>query len=126
MKVWLYEQRRSALGRCDQEITVMRRTLPAAVLAFSLSITAAHAEIWSVYGINGNDTGGIIPWSPALRAYGYREAAQHHCGGYHKIARITSVHPRYGDYVGFACEFPRNYDPVGHGVWWMRPMFGIF
>jgi hypothetical protein len=126
MKVWLYEQMRSALGRCDQEITVMRRTLPAAVLAFSLSITAAQAEIWSVYGINGNDTGGIIPWSPALRAYGYREAAQHHCGGYHKIARITSVHPRYGDYVGFACEFPRNYDPVGHGVWWMRPMFGIF
>jgi hypothetical protein len=126
MKVWLYEQMRSALGRCDQEITVMRRTLPAAVLALSLSITAAQAEIWSVYGINGNDTGGIIPWSPALRAYGYREAAQHHCGGYHKIARITSVHPRYGDYVGFACEFPRNYDPVGHGVWWMRPMFGIF
>jgi hypothetical protein len=104
----------------------MRRSLSLAALAFSLSITAAQAEIWSVYGINGNDTGGIIPWSPALRAYGYREAAQHHCGGYHKIARITSVHPRYGDYVGFACEFPRNYDPVGHGIWWMRPMFGIF
>ena len=103
----------------------MRRSLPLA-LAFSLFATVAHAEIWSVYGINGNDTGGIIPWSPALRAYGYREAAQHHCTGYHKIARVTSVHARYGDYVGFACEFPRNYDPVGRGDWWMRRMFGIF
>ncbi|MEA2870353.1 MAG: hypothetical protein QOF14_5284 [Hyphomicrobiales bacterium] len=100
--------------------------LPVAALALSLLAVPAHAEIWSVYGINGNDTGGIIPWSPALRAYGYREAAQHHCSGYKRIARITSVHARYGDYVGFACEFPRNYDPVGRGDWWMRPMFGIF
>ena len=102
------------------------RMLSAAVFALSLGGLPAQAEVWSVFGINGNDTGGIIPWSPDLRAYGYREAAQHHCGGYHKLARITSVHPRYGDYVGFACEFPPRYDPVGHGDWWMRPMFGIF
>jgi len=36
------------------------------------------------------------------------------------------VKARYGDYVGFACEFPPGYDPVGRGDWWMRPMFGIF
>ncbi|HTK79883.1 MAG TPA: hypothetical protein VL286_05530 [Rhizomicrobium sp.] len=103
--------------------------LPVAALAVSLLATSAHAingETWSVFGINGNDTGGIIPWSPQLRAFGYREAAQEHCKGFHKIARITSVKARYGDYVGFACEFPRNYDPVGHGDWWMKPMFGIF
>ena len=103
--------------------------MPVAALAVLLLATSAHAingEIWSVYGINGNDTGGIIPWSPALRAYGYREAAQHHCAGYHKVARITSVKARCGDYVGFACEFPRNYDPVGRGDWWMKPIFGIF
>ncbi|TMI99802.1 MAG: hypothetical protein E6G97_21225 [Alphaproteobacteria bacterium] len=104
----------------------MRWMLTAAVVALSLCAAPARAEVWSVYGINGNDTGGIIPWSPYLRAYGYREAAQHHCGGYHKLARITSVHPRYGDYVGFACEFPRGYDPVGRGNWWIRPLFGIF
>ena len=98
--------------------------LPVAALAISLLAVPAHAEIWSVYGINGNDTGGIIPWSPDLQRYGYREAAQHHCGGYRKIARITSVHARYGDYVGFACEFPRGYDPVGRGEWWMRGIFG--
>jgi hypothetical protein len=102
--------------------------LPVAALAFLLFASAlpAHAEVWSVYGINGNDTGGIIPWSPALRAYGYRQAAQDHCRGYKKIARITSVKARYGDYVGFACEFAPGYDPVGRGDWWMRPMFGIF
>ena len=97
--------------------------LPLAALAVALLAPAAHAEIWSVYGINGNDTGGIIPWSPALRAYGYQAAAQDHCGGYHKIAHITSVHARYGDYVGFSCQFPRNYDPVKSGAWWMRGIF---
>ena len=99
----------------------MRLKLAGAALALSLTALPAYAvngETWSVLGINGNDTGGIIPWSPDLRAYGYREAAQHHCGGYHKLARITSVHARYGDYVGFACEFPRGYDPVKAGRWW--------
>jgi hypothetical protein len=105
----------------------MHRTFIALIgVALAILAVPAHAEVWSVYGINGNDTGGIIPWSPELRAHGYRDVAQHHCGGYHKIARITSVKARYGDYVGFACEFPRNYDPVGHGDWWMKPMFGIF
>ena len=96
----------------------MRRTLLASFVMTLLLAVPAQAEPWSIFSINGNDTGGIIPWSPQLRAYGYREAAQHHCAGYHKLARITSVHPRYGDYVGFACEFPRDYDPVKRGDWW--------
>jgi len=109
----------------------MRRTFIASIglILALLAAVPAHAQngqIWSVFGINGNDTGGIIPWSPALRAYGYREAAQDHCRGYHKVAHITSVKARYGDYVGFACTFPPNYDPVGHGDWWMKPMLGIF
>jgi hypothetical protein len=97
--------------------------LPLAALAVTLLAPAAQAEIWSAYGINGNDTGGIIPWSPALRAYGYQAAAQGHCGSYRKVARVTSVHARYGDYVGFSCEFPRNYDPVKSGAWWMGGFF---
>src|SRR6476619_3666383 len=99
----------------------MRRALIAAAAMTMLLAPPAKAEIWSVYGINGNDTGGIIPWSPALRAYGYREAAQAHCSGYRRIARITSVHARYGDYVGFECAFPRGYDPVKSGSWWWSP-----
>ena len=94
------------------------RPLALALFAASLLATSAQASFWSVYGTNGNDTGGIIPWSPDLRAYGYRLAAQDHCAGYHKVAHITSVHPRYGDYVAFACEFPRVYDPVKRGTWW--------
>jgi hypothetical protein len=103
----------------------MRRLLPLAVVTAALAantaaltVVPAKAEIWSALGINGNDTGGIIPWSPALRAYGYRTAAQEHCGGYRKIARITSVVAGYGNYVGFACEYPRGYDPVKQGTWW--------
>jgi hypothetical protein len=105
------------------------RLILAAALALALSAPAAHAQngmTWGVFAINGNDTGGIIPWSPALRAYGYREAAQRHCDGYHKVAHVTSVKARYGDYVGFACDFPRNYDPVGHGDWWFAPTFKFF
>jgi hypothetical protein len=100
----------------------LRHVVAAATLL--MLMTPAHAvngERWSVFSINGNDTGGIIPWSPALRAFGYRDAAQAHCDGYHRIARITSVHARYGDYVGFACEFPRGYDPVKAGRWWWSP-----
>ena len=99
----------------------MRRTLIASAFLLSLLAAPAHAingETWSIFAINGNDTGGIIPWSPQLRAYGYRYAAQRHCDGFHKLARITSVPPRYGDYVGFACTFPRHYDPVKRGDWW--------
>ena len=51
----------------------MRRLLPLAAVMAALTMMPAKAEVWSVYGINGNDTGGIIPWSPALRAYGYRD-----------------------------------------------------
>ena len=73
-----------------------------------------------MYGINGNDTGGIIPWSPALREFGYHAAAQN-CTGYRKLARVTSVVPGYGNYVSFACEFSRGYAPVKQGNWWWSP-----
>lgn len=103
----------------------MRAKIVLAALAVSLlaspSAHAINGETWSIFSINGNDTGGIIPWSPQLRAYGYRDAAQAHCSGYNRVARITSVHARYGDYVGFACEFPRGYDPVKSGRWWWSP-----
>jgi hypothetical protein len=99
----------------------MRIRMLLAAVALSLTTLPALADTWSVFGINGNDTGGIIPWSPALRDFGYHNAAQAHCDGYHRIAHITSVHARYGDYVGFECVFPRNYDPVKAGRWWWSP-----
>jgi hypothetical protein len=95
------------------------RSTACAALFLSLAATSAQAWVWGHYGVNGNDTGGIIPWSPEVRVM-YRDIAATHCAGYNKLARITSVRARYGDYVGFACYFPRGYDPVKAGAWWVR------
>ena len=78
------------------------RMLSAAVLALSLGGLPAQAEVWSVFGINGNDTGGIIPWSPENQAAAFDIASQR-CARYNKYARINSVHAEYGDYIGFSC-----------------------
>lgn len=54
--------------------------------------------------VNGNDTGGIIPWSPETQM-NRKVIAAAHCAHYDKDARITSVYPQYGQYIGFACRF---------------------
>ena len=61
---------------------------------------------------------GELPAQDALAAY--REAAADHCARYNKVAQITSVHPWYGDFVGFACIFPPGYDPVK--AWYGPPV----
>jgi hypothetical protein len=61
----------------------------------------ACAGPWPI--MTGNDTGGIISWSPATEAEA-RAMAGNHCSQYGRVARITSVGRReYGDYIGFAC-----------------------
>jgi hypothetical protein len=82
----------------------------AAVAAVGFA-SAAQASFLGVWGIQSNDTGGIIPWSPVI-AHTYRDIAAAECARWNKVAVITSVHRVYGDYVGFACIFPRGYDPV--------------
>ena len=47
----------------------------------------------------------------------YRDIAAAECARWDKVAYITSVHPRYGDYVGYVCHFPRGYDPRKAGQW---------
>ena len=79
-----------------------------AVLALPLLVASAQAGWW--YGVKGNDSGGIIPWSPNI-ALTYRQIAADHCARFDKVAVVTSVHKWYGDYVGFRCYFPRGYDP---------------
>jgi hypothetical protein len=62
----------------------------------------------SPWGITANDTGGIIPWSPANQLAA-REIAAELCARYDKYARITSVHAQPGDYIGFRCVWsPRT------------------
>lgn len=56
----------------------------------------------------GNDTGGIIAWSPQAQRHRH-DIAGDHCARYGKLHRITSVHALYGQYIGFACYRPRGY-----------------
>jgi hypothetical protein len=57
----------------------------------------------AVYGPKGNDTGGIIPWSPEAELTAL-DIAQSNCGRYNQFARITSIHREYGDYIAYECR----------------------
>jgi hypothetical protein len=59
-------------------------------------------------GLTGNNTGGIIPWSPANKHFAF-DMADAHCAQYGKLARVTSVYAQHGHYIGFACLYnPAN------------------
>jgi hypothetical protein len=78
-----------------------------AVLLAALSLTLVSCV--GVHGPTGNDTGGIIPWSPAAERDAL-DIAQRNCGKYNKYAVITSVHREYGDYIAYMCQWepPRH------------------
>ena len=81
------------------------RKLVLATIFLATAPLAAAAD-W-VPPFKANDTGCIISWSP--QAHRHRHAiAGDHCAQYGKVHRITSVHPRYCDYIGFACYWPRG------------------
>jgi hypothetical protein len=88
--------------------SVSLRSVFAAIVVLPLIAAPAAAE-WRD-GVRGNDSGGIIPWSPEI-ADVYRDIAAGFCAHFDKVSAITSVHDTYGDYVGFRCYFPRGYDP---------------
>lgn len=101
----------------------MRKLSIAAMLLLVLTATAALAGGFAGTAdpdnpnggvgpgvFEGNDTGGIIAWSPEVDLI-YREVAAAHCAAWNKVAEITSVHRWYGDYVAFRCHFPPGYDP---------------
>ena len=87
------------------------RTNPSALAAVSLLIPmltlgSAGAALAGIFGpgpgITGNDTGGIIPYSPAVAGI-YRQMAAQYCASWGRLSHITSVHRRYGDTIGFVC-----------------------
>jgi hypothetical protein len=78
------------------------------LLALLLLMTGLSAAQAQPFFVNGNDTGGIIPWSHENERVAFA-AATNHCGWYGKNARITSVYRKYGQYIGFSCAFPRGY-----------------
>lgn len=60
-----------------------------------------------IYGPKGNDTGGVIPWSPENEQMAH-QIAQDNCGWYGKRAVLRSVHRVYGDYISYDCRFDRT------------------
>ena len=82
----------------------MARTVSALALALALTLPAC-----AVYGPKGNDTGGIIPWSPENERAALA-IAQANCAPHDKYAVIYSVSRRYGDYITYRCRF----DPPRH------------
>ena len=78
------------------------------VVAFALSVfPAGGAMAGAIFlgpgpWLTGNDTGGIIPYSPEV-AGTYREMAAQWCAGWGRLSHITSVHRIYGDYISFVC-----------------------
>jgi hypothetical protein len=103
----------------------MRTFSSVAALMLALTLTAAPCVAGGFRGdsnqdnpqggvgpgvFEGNDTGGIIAWSPEVDLI-YHDIAAAHCACWNKVPEITSVHRWYGDYIGFRCHFPRGYDP---------------
>ena len=83
-----------------------RKSLIVGALAVLLGIGSSGAVLASFTGpgpwITGNDTGGIIPYSPDLEGV-YQQMAQDYCARWRRLSHITSVHRFYGDYISFVC-----------------------
>ena len=84
----------------------MRRTL---LIALTIASTVGGAGVApAAYfagpgrGVTGNDIGGILPYSPDVEGI-YQQIAEDHCARWGRLAHITSVHRKYGDYIGFSC-----------------------
>jgi hypothetical protein len=87
----------------------MRTALLLSVVWLGALAASANAQS-AVY--EGNDTGGIIPWSCENEAMALHIAAAY-CARWDKYPRITSVHRQYGDYIGFNCLWSPYAAPYG-------------
>lgn len=90
---------------------MLRSGLIKLVLATVLSTCAGGAALAGLLGpgpwfgrewVWGNDTGGILPYAPQIR-HTYRAMAAEYCARFHRLSHVTSVHPKYGDYIAFVC-----------------------
>jgi hypothetical protein len=86
----------------------MRNLLAAIGVALLLPCVGGSAFAGAVVlgpgpGLTGNNTGGIISYSPELEHGAYRKVAADWCARWDRLSHVTSVHRRYGDYIGFVC-----------------------
>jgi hypothetical protein len=78
------------------------------VFAAAISLTAVpQASAWndilnSVWGSKGNDTGGIIPWTPENERASF-DIATAQCARWNKFPVATSIHRVPGDYIAYTC-----------------------
>jgi hypothetical protein len=90
------------------------RWIPAVALVLTSFAAGAGAAFAGAVGpgpgLTGNDTGGIIAWTPETDQI-YKDIAAAHCARWNRFAGITSVHRAYGDYIGFRCIYDRRFDP---------------
>ena len=82
----------------------MRMIWVAGLIAISGGLLCAPAQAQSVWGVKGNDTGGIIPY-PLAAEYDARQLAVNHCASYGKVVKFLGVDPQYGGYISFACRW---------------------
>lgn len=75
--------------------------------AFVLTAIGMTVAACGIHGPKGNDTGGIIPWSPEAEASAL-VTANHYCGAFGKYAAITSIRRSYGEYIVYECRFERT------------------
>jgi hypothetical protein len=99
----------------SQELRPMRWMLAVAVVLTSFAAHAGAAGPGP--GLTGNDTGGIIQWTPETDMI-YLDIAAAHCARWNRFAGITSVHRTYGDYISFQCIYDRRFDPRKSGLPW--------
>jgi hypothetical protein len=83
----------------------MIRTMLAVAALSAMLVT--HANAWndllnSVWGPKGNDTGGIIPWSPENERNSFAIASEQ-CGRWNKIPIATSIRRQPGEYISYKC-----------------------
>jgi hypothetical protein len=83
----------------------MIRTMLAVAALSAMSVS--HADAWntifdSVWGPKGNDTGGIIPWSPDNERNSFAIATAQ-CARWNKFPVATSIHRQPGDYIAYTC-----------------------
>ncbi|HMJ41314.1 MAG TPA: hypothetical protein VK522_03405 [Pseudolabrys sp.] len=73
-----------------------------AIFLAMLAVTLGSCS--GVRGPVGNDTGGIIPWSPEAERYKL-DIAQANCGRYNQYAVIDAVVRGYGNYISYQCQW---------------------
>lgn len=96
------------------------RWIPAVALivtSFACAGAAFAGALGPGPGLTGNDTGGIIEWTPETDQI-YKDIAAAHCARWNRFAGITSVRRAYGEYIGFRCIYDRRFDPRKASTLW--------